>query len=326
MRLDPEMLRLQESLRQDFHAPVDWPAARAASRATAAMFAGCGGLTWVKTIEERRIGGPGSGAAIRVYYPEGVPSMTLIYFHGGGWAVGDLDSADPAVRRMCRRLGAIVVSCTYRQAPEHPFPAAYDDALAAARWVLSHIGELGGYPQRVAIAGDSAGGNLAAAVALALRDEARRTSGGAAPALPMLRAQLLLYPVVDARASARDAGSYRADLDPGLRAEMVDACIAAYAQRHTPDDCRMSPLAAEDFSDLPPAMVVVLSVDPLRDQAVAYAAQLKQAGVRCELIELPHLAHGFSYIAGMVPAAAAAFDDVLTRFELLANGGDPLPC
>jgi acetyl esterase len=320
MSLDPDLLRLQRSLPNVFHTPVDWPAAREANKATAPMFVGSGGLTWVKTIEERRIGGRAGAASVRIYRPDGAPSMTVIHFHGGGWAVGDLETGDPAVRKICHHLGAIVVSCTYRLAPEHPFPAAYDDALAAAKWVLSHIDELGGDPQRVVIAGDSAGANLAAAVTIALRDEARQAVGR--PALPVLRAQLLLYPVVDARAGARNAGSYLADRDPSLRAAMMDACIEAYVQQRTPADWRISPLAAEDFSSLPPAVVVVLSVDPLRDQAVMYAARLKKAGVPCELIEFRHLTHGFSYIAGIVPAAGVAFDDVLTRFEQCVNSPD----
>jgi acetyl esterase len=323
MSLDADLLRLQRSLPDDFPTPVDWPAARAANKARAESFVAAGALTWVKTIEEHRIGKRAGAAGVRVYRPDGAPSMTVIYFHGGGWTVGDLDTADPAVRKICHHLGAIVVSCGYRVAPEQPFPAAYDDALAAARWVLSHIVELGGDPERVVIAGDSAGGNLAAAVTIALRDEARQAVGRPAAALPALRAQLLLYPVVDLRGGARKAGSYLADRDPGLRTAVMEACMDAYVQRATAADWRVSPLASADFSDLPPALVVVLGVDPLRDQAVMYAASLRKAGVPCELIEFPHLTHGFTYIAGLVPAAGRAFDEVLTRFELLCQNAPP---
>jgi acetyl esterase len=321
MSLDPDLLRLLQADTVVFPVPIDWAAVRQAHKAQESMLAGPGGTTPVKEVEHRRIDGPDGVADVRVYRPEDIPAMTLIHFHGGGFVLGDLGTTDHTARKICHRLGAIVVSCTYRLAPENAFPAAYDDVLAATKWVLSRIDELGGDPQRVVIAGDSAGGNLVAAVTIALRDEARQAMANLVPPLPALRAQLLLYPGVDLRDGARQSGSYLADRDPATRSAMLDECISAYAQGGNRGDWRISPLAAEDLSCLPPAMVVVLGVDPLRDPAVEYAARLQEAGVECELIEFSHLTHGFCHIAGLVPAAGAAFDEVLARFEQFVNLG-----
>lgn len=313
MSLDPDLLRLLQADAQDLQTPIDWLAVRQAHGAMVPVLPGPEGIIAVRSVEQHRIDGPEGIPEVRVYRPEGEPVMTIIHFHGGGWALGNLDTADHTARKICRRLGAIVVSCTYRLAPENVFPTAYEDALAATKWALSRIEALGGDADRVVIAGDSAGGNLVAAVTIALRNQARLADTRAT--LPPLRAQLLLYPGVDVRDSARQAPSYVADRDPSTRSAMIDECIAAYVPGAERDDWRVSPLAADDLSDLPPALMVVLGVDPLRDQGVAYALRLQEAGVKCELIEYPHLTHGFCHIAAMVPAAGAAFDEVLTRFE-----------
>lgn len=321
MSLDPDLLSMLDAMPSDHPRPIDWVAARQAAKAVGPMLAGPDGAAPVKAVTQHRIDPLAQVPDVRVYRPEGDPLMTIIHFHGGGFTLGDLDTTDHTARKICRHLGAIVVSCTYRLAPEHAFPMAYNDALAATKWVLSHIEALGGDPQRVVIAGDSAGGNLIAAVTIALRDEARLAIAALVQPLPGLRAQLLLYPGVDVRESRRDAPSYRADLDPSLPAANLDECIAAYVQCGNEDDWRVSPLAAADLSCLPPAMVVVLTVDPLRDQAVGYAARLREAGVACELIEFAHLTHGFCHISAIVPAAGAAFDAVLTRFGRFVNVG-----
>jgi acetyl esterase len=312
MNLDPQLLRVLASVTATYDFPIDWNIVRRDSKDREASLAGPGGVAQVRAVEQHRLDAPGGVPDVRVYRPEGAPTMTIIHFHGGGWTLGDLDTADHTARKICRQMGAIVISCTYRLAPENPFPTAFEDALAATRWALSHIEELGGDPQRVVIAGDSAGGNLVAAVTIALRDDPRIEQ-------PALRAQLLLYPGVDVRDSALQAPSYLADLDPSTRAAMLDVCIKAYVQCGSRGDWRVSPLAAADLSCLPPALVVVLSVDPLRDQGVMYAQRLQEAGVACELIEYPHLTHGFCHIAALVPAADEAFDEVLARFGQFVN-------
>jgi acetyl esterase len=312
MNLDPQLLRVLESVTATYDFPIDWALVRRDSKAREASLAGPGGVAQVRAVEQHRLDVPGGVPDVRVYRPEGEPAMTIIHFHGGGWTLGDLDTTDHTARKICRQMGAIVISCTYRLAPENPFPTAFEDALAATRWALAHVEELGGDPQRVVIAGDSAGGNLVAAVTIALRDDPRLE-------LPALRAQLLLYPGVDVRESALQAPSYLADLDPSTRAAMLDVCIDAYVQCGRRGDWRVSPLAAADLSCLPPALVIVLSVDPLRDQGVMYAERLQEAGVACELIEFPHLTHGFCHIAALVPAADEAFDEVLARFGQFVN-------
>ena len=322
MSLDPDLQRLLQSVPIDFPTPVDWVAFRQLGKSMQSLIAGPGGVTPVMSVEERQIAGATGEVSLRIYRPYDPPTMTVIHLHGGGWTAGDLDTVDQTVRNICIRLTAMVVSCTYRLAPEDPFPAAFDDALAAAKWVLAHVDELGGDPNQVVIAGDSAGGNLAAAVAIALRNEARFSLYPVAQQLPALRAQLLLYPVVDLRDSAREAASYVADQDPGLRSRMLNEFISAYVEGDVHADWRISPLAADDLSDLPPALLVVLSVDPLRDQGVEYALRLRQAAVPCELIEFPHLSHGFVQLGAIVPAAKVAFDEVLTRFRILVNAGN----
>jgi acetyl esterase len=323
MSLDPQLMHVLDGMPAEFETPIDWSAVRLAWKTMEPILAGPAGVMSVKAVEQFSIDAAGGAPDVRVYWPEGEPTMTVIHFHGGGWTLGNLDSTDHTARRICSRLGAIVVSCTYRLAPEHAFPTAVEDALLATKWALSKVRELGGDPQRVVIAGDSAGGNLVAAVTLTLRDEARQ-SAGSLTALPSLRAQLLLYPGVDVRDGARTAPSFIADLDPSIRSIMIEECIGAYLQGGDRGDWRVSPLAAEDLSGLPPALVVVLRVDPLRDQAVAYAARLTEAQVDCEVIEFPHLTHGFCHIGGIVPAAGVAFDEVLSRFAQfvkLGNGG-----
>jgi acetyl esterase len=321
MSLDPQLLRVLAAVPSVYPLPVDWVAVRQAAKAIEPTLSGPGGAAPVKSVTQHRLDPLGHVPDVRVYRPEGEAVMTVIHFHGGGFTLGDLDTADHTARKICRQLGAIVVSCTYRLAPENAFPIAHNDALRATTWALARIEELGGDPQRVVIAGDSAGGNLVAGVTIALRDQARQAAATMLPPLPALRAQLLLYPGVDVRASRRDALSYQADLDPSTRSAMLDECIAAYVQCGNEDDWRVSPLAADDLSDLPPALVVVLSVDPLRDQAVVYAGRLQEAGVPCELIEFPHLTHGFCHISEIVPAAGAAFDEVLIRFAQFVHLG-----
>ncbi|WP_348608775.1 alpha/beta hydrolase [Halobaculum rarum] len=255
---------------------------------------------------------PDDDLPLRVYRPTETPAPTLVFFHGGGWCLGTLDSADDLARRLCRRVGAVVVSVDYRLAPEHPFPAAVDDAIHALRWTREHAAEFGGNGV-VGVAGSSAGGNLAAATALATPD-------GEAPAV-----QTLLYPITD-----RDFGtdSYEANADGPLltRADMrrfwreylrsdVDA-VNPYA----------APLRADEatLADSAPAVVVTGERDPLRDDGAAYAARLADAGVDAEHLEYERMCHGFLSFADEVAAADAAFDDLAaaTRERLTAAGSE----
>ncbi|MBM3140285.1 MAG: alpha/beta hydrolase [Chloroflexi bacterium] len=221
----------------------------------------------VHRVEDRKI--PGAGEIpVRIYWPSaerGLP--VLVWYHGGGWVIGDLEGADPTCRRIALQAACIVVSVDYRLAPEHPAPAAYEDAYAAAAWVAANAASLGGDPARVAVGGDSAGGNLSASVTLMARDR-----GG-----PRLVHQLLVYPVTD---HAMDTPSYRENgaylLTPELMKWFWDAYAPAGVDRA---HAYISPLRAPDLAGLPPAHLITAEFDPLRDEGRAYAGRLAAAGV-----------------------------------------------
>jgi acetyl esterase len=207
------------------------------------------------------------------------PLPVVAYFHGGGWVVGTLFAFDPVCRALANRSGAIVVSVDYRLSPEHPFPAALHDAIAAVRWLKAHAAELGGDPERIAVAGDSAGGNLAAVIARRLREEIA------------LRLQVLIYPVTDA---AMNTPSY---LDFGEGYGLTAASMQRYWRLYLngadglQPDC--SPLRATDLEGLAPAFVLTADRDPLRDEGEAYAAALAQAGVSATTRRFDGTIHGF---------------------------------
>ena len=310
MTLDPVLSALLGSAPK-VTPPVDWEAVRQSANVLLPLILGNGPRDEVASVEERQITGPGGSVGLRIYRPSKPSSITLHYIHGGGWTVGDLEMVDHTMRYICESFPAVVVSSTYRLAPEHPFPAAFEDTLAAARWTIEHVAELGGNSQQVAIAGDSAGGNLAAAVTIALRD-------ANISATHPFKAQLLLYPAVDLRPSAWTLPSRIADADPSLTCDGIRATVEPYIRGSDPNDWRLSPLAADDLSRLPAAMVVVLTVDPLRDEGVAYAERLQREG-GAELVEFSNMTHGFTHLRRIVPAAATASDEVLVRFRALMD-------
>jgi len=308
MTLDPVLLRLFESAPLEVKLPIDWPALRGSAAAMLPLILGTAPPIDVASVEAREIEGPGGSVSLRTYRPNKPTTTTLHYIHGGGWTLGDLETVDHTMRHLCDALPAVVVSSTYRLAPEYPFPAAYDDTFAAAQWVIDHVGELGGDAEQIVIAGDSAGGNLAAAVAIGLRDAAL---GGKHP----LRAQLLLYPAVDLRPDAWQLASRQASADPSLSEVALRVSVDTYVGDHDPSDWRLSPLASYDLSGLPDALVVVVTVDPLRDEGIAYAQRLQQAGSRAEIMEFSNMMHGYTHLRLIVPAAAEATDRVLDRFR-----------
>jgi acetyl esterase len=244
--------------------------------------------------------GTGGDVPVRVYRPAGggtAPGV-VAYFHGGGWCLGTIDSFDTLCRALANASGAIVASVGYRLAPEHPFPAAVEDAEAVVRWLGAHAGELGGDPGRLAVAGDSAGGNLAAVTARRLRD-----GGG-----PELRLQALVYPVCDA---AFDTPSYRESGEGyGLTAASMQRWWKLYldgADGLQPD---CSPLRAADLAGLPPAFVLTVDRDVLRDEAEAYAAALERAGVPTTLRRYDGAIHGFFRWLAKTELSRRAVDDV----------------
>lgn len=242
------------------------------------------------------------------------PVPTVVWFHGGGWVLGDLDGSELVCRSLARDTGAVVVSVAYRLAPEDPFPAGLDDAVAAVRWAAGHLGELGGAGGPLVVGGDSAGANLAAAVTHELR----------AAGAPSLAAQVLAYPATDLLG---DYPSRLANADgPVLTAADGDWFARLYlgpdAESRAADP-RVSPLRAPDHADLPPAVVAVAEFDMLHDEGVAYAEALRGAGVPIVLEDCAGMVHGFTGLITVSPAAAAA----LTRVAdgLLGLLGLPAP-
>ena len=249
-------------------------------------------------VRELRCPGLGDEIGLRLYAPPGAGQAVLpglVFFHGGGWVAGDLATHDGLCRRLALAARCRVISVDYRRAPEHPFPAGFDDALAATRWVAHHAGELGVDASRLAVGGDSVGGGLAAAVTQAARD-----AGG-----PSLALQILICPILDASA---DSGS-RATFADGyfINREAFARDLAAYLPTGTgADDPRVSPLRAADLSRLPAAIVHTAEFDPFRDEGEAYAERLRTAGgqVRCE--RQAGQIHYFYAMAQAIPAAHAA--------------------
>jgi len=254
----------------------------------------------VANLENRTIPGPAAPIPVRIYRPDTEPGLpVVVYFHGGGWTIGSLETHDNSCRALANAVGCVVVSVDYRLAPEHKFPAAVDDAFAATQWVAEHAAELGGDPTRVAVAGDSAGGNLAAVVSILARDQN-------APALTF---QLLVYPATDAEresASMREnASGYFLELD-SMR--WFDGHYLRDERDAT--DWRFSPMRAGSLAGLPPAFVLTAEFDPLRDQGEAYARRLEEAGVPVELRRYDGVFHGFFGMRDLMEPAQQAWQDV----------------
>jgi acetyl esterase len=250
----------------------------------------------VARVEDRELDTDAGALWARCYAPSagGEPLPVIAYLHGGGWVFMGIETHDRICRRLANATGALVVSIDYRLAPEHPFPAALDDCEAAVAWLAEHAGDIGGDPRRLAVAGDSAGGNLAAAVALR-----------AAAAGPAVAAQVLVYPVTDA---GQETGSYR-DLATGylLTAEDMAFFWECYLGADgDPHDAFAAPLQAADLSGLPPALVLTAEYDPLRDEGEAYARRLDGFDVPVEWHRYDGVTHGFLGMDALVPAADEA--------------------
>ena len=237
----------------------------------------------VGAVADRTIPGPAGDIKARVYTPKGDgPFPVLVYWHGGGFVIATIDTYDSSCRALCNAANCVVVSCDYRQAPEHPYPAAPDDAFACYKWVTAHMAELKAQGQPVALAGESAGGNLAAVTAIRARD-----AGGVQPAH-----QVLIYPVTDWVGKFPSADLY-ADAKP-----LNKPMLAWFTKYYLPDESKRaepfaSPLRAPSLAKLPPATVINAEVDPLRDQGFAYVAKLRDAGVPVNAVNFPGQTHEF---------------------------------
>lgn len=238
----------------------------------------------VAKVEEMAIPGPAGEIPIRVYWPAGSgPWPVVVYYHGGGWVIGDLDTNDGLCRLLSNGASAVVVSVDYRLAPEHRFPAAVEDSYAALEWVFRNAARLDADPSRIAVGGGSAGGNLAAAVALMARER-----GG-----PALTYQVLIYPATNL--VELDTESHRSFAEGyGLTREHIeffrDSYIPDAGDRRSP---YASPLLAASLEGLPPALVITAGFDPLRDEGIAFAERLEAAGVPTATVNYPGMIHGF---------------------------------
>jgi acetyl esterase len=257
----------------------------------------------VGSVTARTIPGPAGPMAVRIYRPkDGLPAA-LVYFHGGGWVVGSLESADATCRALTNRSRCVVISIDYRLAPEHKFPAAVDDAYAATRWVAENAAELRIDPARIAVGGASAGGNLAAAVALVARER-----GG-----PKIAFQLLTVPV--AELSAR-APSYQEFAEGyGLSRADMEWFGMHYVRTAADADEPYASVLRADLHGMPPAFVITAECDPLRDDGEAYAEKLRKLGIAARFKRYPGMFHGFMSFPGVLPEAAEAFEDAGTALR-----------
>jgi acetyl esterase len=257
-------------------------------------------------VADVSIPGPSGPIAARHYQPATAePAPLLVFYHGGGWTFGDLDTHDALCRLTCRDADVHVLSIDYRLAPEHPAPAAVDDAYAAFRWAHEHAADLGAIPGKVAVGGDSAGGNLAAVVSLLARDD-----DGPSPVL-----QWLIYPATDFTAKTRSLSLFADGFV--LTKHDIDWCRAQYLDGSgvDPTDPRASPLLAESLSGLPPALIATAGFDPLRDEGEQYAAALHAAGTAVDLRSMGSLTHAFANLFPLGGGSAVATTELISALR-----------
>src|ERR671913_1646250 len=275
-------------------------------------------LPELATVKDITVDGGAGPIAARLYAPGKTPAPTVVYFHGGGWVAGDLFTHERQARTLALELEAVVVSVDYRRPPETPFPGAFEDCLAATRWAAANVATLGGDAAHVVVAGDSAGGNLAAAVAQACRD------GG-----PRLAAQFLIYPATDLLGRygvAAENAKYpsRQENAEGyfLTGDAMRFFAGHYLARpQDSEDPRASPLRCDTPAGLPRAVICTAEFDPLRDEGEAYAEALKRAGVEVAYFREPGMVHGYFGMGAASAAANAARHRATAAFKAMLEGG-----
>jgi acetyl esterase len=280
--LDPQVRTLLDQLKLTGSPPMAEQTPEDARAGFALLAAVSGPAEHPVPTEDRSVPGPAGDIPIRVYRPQSdEPLPVVVYFHGGGFVIGNIATHDTTCQRLAAGVPAVVVSVDYRLAPEHHFPAAIDDCDAATKWVAAHAAELGGDPTRLAVAGDSAGGNLAAVVARRARD-----AGG-----PAIAFQLLVYPVTDLTSSlpsyVENGTGYL------LEAATIVWFYDHYLDGADPRHADASPLFVDDLAGLPPALVLTAEFDPLRDEGEAYAERMRDAGVAVTTSRYDGMIHGF---------------------------------
>lgn len=296
MPLDPQVAALRDARLSDGFVPLYEQSLAEARAADLADIQAAGGSPEpVTSVEDREIPGPAGPLSARIYRPASEETLpTLVYFFGGGWVLGSIETSDGICRRLANAVPCQVITVGYRLAPENPFPAAVHDCHAAVRWIASNAAELGVDPDRIVVGGDSAGGNLAAVVAQLCTQEGIRLSG-----------QLLVYPNTWYGA---DTESMRVNDDPAL---FNRRSVSWYWNHYLSspdegDDTRVSPLLTEDLSGLPPALVITAEYDPLRDEGELYAGRLRDAGVSVLMTRYGGMVHGFFAMSGVLDGGRRA--------------------
>jgi acetyl esterase len=272
----------------------------------------------VSSVDDISVKGAAGPLAARVYRLSAARSPTVVFFHGGGWVAGDLDTHDRQARLLAIETGSVVISVDYRRPPETRFPGAFEDAFAAVRDIVERIAEFGGDRLRVGVAGDSAGGNLAACVAIACRDGGIRLAG-----------QLLVYPVTDAvgnYADAKENARYPSRSENAEGYFLSRAVMEWFAGHYLADakqaaDWRVSPLRANSHAGLAPAIVTTAWFDPLRDEGAAYAAALREAGVATKHHQGEGLIHGYFGLGDASEVARAEAQRARADFKVLLERG-----
>jgi acetyl esterase len=304
MALDPNVQLLLQTMEQSGNGSI-CDIGIDETRQFIEAFGALGGTVEIARVEDLKIAGPAGDIPARLYSPAAEAVLpVVVYFHGGGWVIGNITSHDGVCRKLAKGSGLTVISVDYRLAPENPFPAAADDCYAATRWIADHGADLAVDPSRMAVAGDSAGGNLAAVTSLLARDQ-----GG-----PTISFQLLVYPVIDGTMSFP---SYKENAE-GLLLTARDMAFF-YDHYAGPDtdrkDPKLSPLYAPNLGGLPPALVITAEYDPLRDEGEAYADALQQAGVSARASRYDGMVHGFFGLEAIVPASAPAMEEAAAALK-----------
>ena len=308
-KLNPQIVGLLAEMQAKNAPPVQMLSPKEARETRNPMLAELGGSPEpVSNVVNRQIPGPAGDIPVRIYSPEGDgPFPVFVFFHGGGYVIGNLDTHDAPCRAIANLTPCVVISVDYRLAPENKFPAAAEDAYAATLWAANNTGEINGDPARIAVGGDSAGGNLAAVVSLMARDKKG----------PDLRYQILIYPIINL--ASIDTQSYTEHAEGYLltREGMIyyrDHYLSQEQDAHNP---YASPLLAEDHSGLPPALIIAAEYDVLKDEGEAYIDMLSRAGVPVTYKLYDDMIHAFYNMAGVVDRAKDAFEDIAAGLRSL---------